>query len=139
MKISEIGNAARPKFASFNEIGDSYTIVLAEDPQLVVDPLNEDRQMLKLVGVDDDGFNWQINGRTQLPEAVAEAVYTAGASEIVVGGRLTVEFVGLEGRMKVYACQYKPPSDSAAQRRSRVAQREEPAHVSTRSAIHGGR
>ena len=114
MKISEIGNAARPKFASFNEIGDSYTLVLTEDPELVTDPLNEDRQMLKIVGTDDNGFNWQVNGRTQLPEAVAEAVYAAGANEITVGGRLTVEFVGLEGRMKVYSCQYKPPSDSKA-------------------------
>ncbi len=114
MKISELGNAARPKFATFNEIGDSYTLTLTGDPELVIDPLNEDRQMLKIVGVDDYGLNWQINGRTQLPEAVVEAVGDAGANEIVTGGRLTVEFVGLEGRMKVYSCQYKPPAESKA-------------------------
>ena len=114
MKIDKFASA-RTTFTTFENIGDSYTLTLTEEPALVVDPLNEDRQMVTFIGVDDSGKPWQINGRTQLPEAVAEAVNAAGVDEIVAGGRLTVTFVDTRGRMKVYDAQYKPPVTKAAQ------------------------
>ena len=112
MKIDKLANAARATFATFENIGDSYILTLTEEPEVVADPLNDGSEMLKIVGDDDSGNSWQINGRTQLPEAVAKAVRDAGVDEIVVGGRLTVEFIDTRGRMKVYGAEYKPPAES---------------------------
>jgi hypothetical protein len=113
LKIDKFANTAMPTFATFEDIGDSYTLTLTEEPEFVTDPLKEDREMLKIVGDDDSGNSWQINGRTQLPEAVGRAVKDAGVDEIVVGGRLTVTFVDTRGRMKMYRATYEPPSSEA--------------------------
>ncbi len=68
--------------------------------------------MLKIVGQDDRNVYWQLNARSQMPDAIFDAIIDAG--EIVVGGRLTVTFAELRGKTKIYEAAYQPPSLGAS-------------------------
>lgn len=72
---------------------------------------------------DDDGLrNLYVSGgfkRASLQKAVADAIRTAKASGLAVGGRLAVKFTGEEppqkkgmNPAKLYAAKYTPPSDA---------------------------
>lgn len=113
MKLESFSNANRPRIATFGELGDRYTLTIVEDPEWVTDPLNSDRQVLRVVGQDDHGIYWQINARTQMPDAIFDAAIAADVEEIVTGGRLTVEWAESRGNTKVYTATYKPPSEAA--------------------------
>jgi hypothetical protein len=114
MKLNEFSSADRPKIATFAELGDGYELTLAHEPEWVADSFNPDRKMLKIIGQDDHGVFWQINGRTQMPDAIVDAALAAGVEEIVPGGRLTVTWAESREKRKVYACAYAPPSDEKA-------------------------
>jgi hypothetical protein len=111
MKLEQFSNADRPRIATFGEPGDRYTLTIIEEPEWVTDSLNADRQMLKVVGQDDHGVYWQLNARTQMPDAIFDAAVDANVEEIVAGGRLTIEWAESRGNTKVYRCVYEPPAD----------------------------
>jgi hypothetical protein len=114
VKIDQFSNASRPRIARFNEIGDAYDLTLTKDPQWVDDPANSGEQLLRIVGQDDRNIYWQVRARSQMPDAIFDAMLDADVDEIVVGGRLRVEFVEYHGQAKIYGATYKPPADSAA-------------------------
>jgi hypothetical protein len=111
MKIDQFSNAGRPRIARYNELGDRYALTISEEPEWIEDPLNAGRQMLKIVGQDDHGIYRQFNGRSQMPDAIFDALVEAGVEEIVIGGRLTVEWVESRGNTKIYKATYEPPPD----------------------------
>ena len=117
MKIDQFSNASRPRTARFNEIGDRYSLIIVSDPEWVDDPYKSDEDktdepMLKVVGQDDRNIYWQLRARNQMVDAIFDAILTAGVEEIVIGGRLTVEWVEWRGKAKVYKVTYEPPADS---------------------------
>jgi hypothetical protein len=112
MKIDQFSNASRPRIARYNELSDRYTLTIVEEPEWIDDPLNSDRQMLKIVGQDGHGVYRQFNARSQMPDAIFDALVDAGVEEIVIGGRLTVEWVESRGNTKIYKASYEPPADS---------------------------
>ncbi|OBJ00361.1 hypothetical protein A5660_25035 [Mycobacterium alsense] len=112
MKLNAFSSPERPTLAKFDGIGDAYGGVIVKEPGFREDPLHPDTQMLVVVILADNGVHYQLNGRTQMPDAVQAAVVEAGTDSLDVGGHLTVEFVELKGKAKIYRAQYKPPHSS---------------------------
>ena len=108
MELAQFSNLYRPQFAKFDDLGDKYSGTVVLEPEWVTDPLDSDRQMLKIVVQDDRGVYWQINGRTLLPDAIFDALVAADAGELEVGARLEIEFVGMHGKAKIYSAVYEP-------------------------------
>jgi hypothetical protein len=111
MKRNQFSNLDRPRFATFNEIGDHIEGVIVNEPQWIEDPLNSERQMLKIVLQSDSGVYWQLNARTQMPTAIDDALEAAEVDEIVAGGRLAVELAEFKSTTKIYKATYTPPDD----------------------------
>lgn len=107
MKI--VPSLERPRFCKFDALGDRYSGTIVVDPQWVSDPLDASREVWKIVFQDDRGVYWQLNARTQMPNAIEDAVITAGTDEIEIGGELAVEWVDTRGNTKVYRATYTPP------------------------------
>lgn len=114
MKISEF-TTANPA-AKFEKIGDEVAGVLVEEPSLELDKFGSGAQVLVLSVLCKDGITRRLYARSQMNEAIGEAVLNAGVDEIACGGKLSVMFVGEKptgvGRnpMKVYQAQYRAPS-----------------------------
>lgn len=129
------------KSAKFAQIGDTVEGVIVDQPELrqrtSIDdgkPLTWDDgspQMQLVVRLqtdlrddaEDDGIrNLYVSGgfkRASLQKAVADAVRTAGAKGLAVGGRLKVGFTGEEppqkrgmSPAKLYQARYTPPTDT---------------------------
>ncbi len=109
MKIS---SSNHPRIARFNEIGDSYSVTVTEDPKWVEDQNNAGSEVLEVIGRDDRDIYWRILARTQMPDAIFDAVAAAGADEILTGARLTVTWTETRGNTKIYKATYEPPADS---------------------------
>ncbi len=107
MELAQFSNIGRPRFAKFDDFGDKYSGTVVLEPEWVTDPLDSDRQMLKILLQDDRGVYWQVNGRTLLPDAIFDALIAADADELQVGGRLEIEFVGMHGKAKIYSAVYE--------------------------------
>jgi hypothetical protein len=108
MELAQFSNLERPRFAKFDDLGTLYAGVIVEEPEWVVDPLDPDRQMLKVVIQDDRGVYWQINCRTNLQvDSIFDALIAANADGLEVGARLEIEFIDWRGRSKVYRCVYE--------------------------------
>jgi hypothetical protein len=117
MKIDQFSNDSRPRTARFNEPGDRHSLTIDREPEWVDDPYKSDEQksdepMLKVVGQDDRNIYWQLRARSGMADAIFDAILDAGVEEIVIGGRLTVEFVEWRGKAKAYKAWYEPPADS---------------------------
>ena len=129
------------KSAKFENVGDTVTGTIAAPPELRQQTDiktgapkfwdNGDPQMQLVVklqtaereDVEDDGIrNLYVSGgfkRASLQKAVADAVRSAGAKGLEVGGTLAVKFTGEEppqtkgfNPAKLYAAKYTPPTDS---------------------------
>jgi hypothetical protein len=119
VKIEQFSNASKPRIARFAELGDNYTLAITHEPEWIDDPFRSDEDkdkpdepMLKVVGQDHRNIYWQLRAKTQMLDAIFDAILAAGVEEIVVGGRLTVEWVEWRGKAKVYKVTYEPPADS---------------------------
>jgi hypothetical protein len=117
VKIDQFSNASRPRIARFNELGDNYSLVITHELEWIDDPFKSDddksdEPMLKVVGQDHRNIYWQLRARTQMLDAIFDAILAAGVEEIVIGGRLTVEWVEWRGKAKVYKVTYEPPAGS---------------------------
>jgi hypothetical protein len=112
----KISSSTHPRIARFNEIGDSYSVTVTEDPRWIDDQNNPGNEILEIIGKDDRDIYWRILARTQMPDAIFDAVAKAGADEILLGGRVTVTWTELRGNTKIYKATYEPPvnSDSEA-------------------------
>ena len=129
------------KSAKFETIGDTVTGTIVATPELRQqtdlasgkpktwdngDPVMQLVIKLQTTGredAEDDGVrNLYVSGgfkRASLQKAVADAVRTAKASGLAVGGTLAVKFTGEEppatkgfSPAKLYAAKYTPPSDA---------------------------
>lgn len=109
MKI--VSSLDRPRFCKFDQLGDKYSGTIVLDPQWVADPLDPSREVWKIVFHDDRGVYLQLNARTQMPNAIEDAVFAAGTDEIEVGGELEIEWVETRGNTKVYRATYTPPPE----------------------------
>jgi hypothetical protein len=114
MKLSDFTSIDQPAIATFEETGDSHTGTIVKEPEWQDDPRNPDRKVLVIVLRTDQGIYRQINARTQMPDAIFNAVTRAGVEELAVGGRLTVTFSEYRGQAKIYTATYEPPEESAA-------------------------
>jgi hypothetical protein len=108
----KISSSNHPRIARFAEIGDYYDLVIVEDPKWIDDPSNPGNEILEVIGQDDRDIYWRILARTQMPDAIFDAVAEAGADEILRGSRLRVEFIELRGNTKIYKATYKPSAGS---------------------------
>lgn len=113
MKLSDLSTIERPAIARFNDTDDSYSGVIVKEPEWQDDQANNGKQMLVIAIKDDKGIFWQINARTQMPDAIRDAVIAADAEALEVGGHLTVTFVEYSGQAKIYRAVYEPPQESA--------------------------
>jgi hypothetical protein len=114
MKLNQFSNASRPRIATFNAFEDEYDIVITEEPKWTEDLKDATKEVLEVVGQDDRSIYWKIIARTQMPDAVFDAITEAGVEEILVGGRLRVRYVDNRGQTKIYQAWYTPPDDSEA-------------------------
>jgi hypothetical protein len=113
MKLNQFSSAERPTLAKFPNFGDSYSGTIAKEPEWRNDPLNDGQQMLVVVIEHDNGVFYQINGRTQMPDAIRDAVIDADSEELEPGGRLTVTYAKDQGNAKIYTAHYEPPQSEA--------------------------
>ena len=111
MKLEDLSNPDRPITATFTEIGDSCSGCIASEPAWEADQFDTSKRVLVVVLRADTGVHYRLYGRTQMPDAIAEAVVDAGAEALGVGGKLTVEFITNKGNMKVFKASYEPPAD----------------------------
>jgi hypothetical protein len=111
MRLDTFSNADRPRYVTFPELGATHTITIVEDPSWITDRLNADRELLKVIGQDTHGVYWQLNARSQMPDAIHDAIVAAGVDEILVGGELTVKWVDTRGQTKIYEATYQPPAN----------------------------
>ena len=109
MKLNQFSNLAQPRIAVFKELHDKYNGVIVDGPQWITDPLDSAKELLRTVIQDDRGLYWAFMARTQMPDAIYDAVVAAGVDEIEVGGHLEIEWVETRGNTKVYAATYTPP------------------------------
>ena len=114
MKLNEFSSADRPVIAKFEELGDYFAGIIIKEPEWQDDPANAGKEMLVVVIQTDKGLYVQINGRTQMPRALMDAVADADVDEMVAGGHLTVTFIEWSGQAKIYKAVYEPPQEQAA-------------------------
>lgn len=114
MKLEDLSNPDRPITATFTEIGDSCSGWIASEPAWEADQFDTTKRVLVVVLRADTGVHYRLYGRTQMPDAIAEAVVEAKAEELEVGGKLTVKFVANKGNMKVFSASYQPPESESA-------------------------
>ena len=109
MDLAQFSNLERPRYARFDDLGTRYAGVIVEEPEWVVDPLDPDHQMLKIVIQDDRGVYWQVNGRSNLLiDGILDALIAADARGLEIGGHLEIEFVAVRGKAKIYTSVYEP-------------------------------
>ena len=87
MKLNQFSNLAQPRIAVFKELHDKYNGVIVDGPQWITDPLDSAKELLRTVIQDDRGLYWAFMARTQMPDAIYDAVVAAGVDEIEVGGQ----------------------------------------------------
>ena len=114
MKLNRFNNLSRPRIATFENPGDCHSGTIVEDPNWIPDPLDTSRECLKVLVQDDFGVYWQFHARTQMPDAIHDAVVAAGQDELAVGGRLTVRWVESRGNKKIYHALYAAPDNEKA-------------------------
>jgi hypothetical protein len=114
MKLNAFSSVDRPTIAKFTDLGDSYTGTIATEPEWRDDPFKEHQQMLVIVIECGNGVFYQINGRTQMPDAIRDAMVDANCEELEPGGQLTVTYTRDAGNAKIYAAVYVPPAAEKA-------------------------
>ncbi len=114
MKLNQFSSPDRPTIAKFSDFGDSNGGIIAKEPEFQDDPLNDGQQMLVVVVAHDNGVFYQLNARTQMPDAMRDAVIAAGCEELEPGGRLTVTYSKNQGNAKIYTAEYEPPQSEAS-------------------------
>ncbi len=114
MKLNQFSSIDRPTNAKFPDFGDSYSGTIAKEPEWKDDPLNDGEQVLVVVLAHENGVFYQINARTQMPDAIRDAVIAADCEELAPGGHLTVTYVKNQGNAKIYEAVYEPPQEQVA-------------------------
>lgn len=90
MDISEFYDTDKGAVVKFAAIGDSADGAIRSDPKMMPSKYDPDDKVLIAPLLSDDGEKQDIFAGRQLQQRIAEAVIAAGATELAVGGRLTV-------------------------------------------------
>jgi hypothetical protein len=107
MKLSEIAKG-RPIICRFDDIDDGHAGDITKEPVWQENPYDTATEML-VVMLEDKGLVYELRVRSQMVDAVRDAVAAAGAESLEVGGHLSVTFTGYRGKLKLYAATYEPP------------------------------
>jgi hypothetical protein len=107
MKLSEIAKG-RPIICRFDDLDDSHGGVITKEPAWQENPYDSATEML-VVMLEDKGLIYELRVRSQMVDAVRDAVAAAGAESLEIGGYLSVTFTGYRGKLKLYAAVYEPP------------------------------
>jgi hypothetical protein len=97
MDISEFYDTDKGTAVKFAAIGDSTDGVIRSDPKIMPSKYDPNDKVLVVALLTDDGEKQDIFAGRQLQQRIAEAVIDAKATDLAVGGRLTI--VRVDDRM----------------------------------------
>lgn len=110
MRINDIPKGDRPPYAQFDEVGICYSGPILSEPELRQDPHDLEKTVLVVPIRAADGFPCDIWMRSpQMRSEFIASVAAVGEEEVVPGGHLSVTFVRLENRTKIYSVVYTAP------------------------------
>lgn len=109
MKLSDLAKG-RTVVCRFDDIDDSNSGTITEEPVWQPNPYDTDKEML-VVKLASEGLVYELRVRSQMVDAIFDAVKAAGAKSLEPGGFLGVTFVGFKGQLKLYKAVYELPDD----------------------------
>lgn len=109
MKLSDIAKG-RPVICRFDDLDDHHAGTIAKEPKWQEDPYDSTKEIL-VVMLADKGLTYELRVRSQMIDAVRDAVATTGEESMEVGGHLDVTFTGYRDKLKLYKVVYEPPDD----------------------------
>jgi hypothetical protein len=112
MKLSDIAKG-RPVICRFDGLDDSHSGIITKEPKWQEDPYDSAKEVL-VVMLADKGLTYELRVRSQMIDAVRDAVAAAWEESLEVGGFLSVTFTGFKGQLKLYAATYEPPDTGCA-------------------------
>ena len=117
--LASSAGSKHPGF-KFENIGDTIKGVVSEQPRVldvsVLGKPGETERKMVVAVTDEGGDTWALwVKRSQMAQAINDAIEAAGSSGLEVGGRLAVKFseerdTGKPSKMKVFTAQYQPPT-----------------------------
>jgi hypothetical protein len=113
MKLSDI-TKGRPVICRFDDIDDHHGGTIVKEPQYQENPYDSAKEMLVII-LENEALTLELRARSQMIDAITDAVLAAGEKSVAVGGYLDVTFIGYRGQLKLYKAVYEPPG---ADRRS---------------------
>lgn len=109
MKLSDVARG-RSVICRFDDLDDNHAGFITKEPKWQEDPYDSAKEVL-IVMLADKGLTYELRVRSQMVDAVLDAVTAAGAESLEVGGYLSVTFYGYKGQLKLYKATYEPPED----------------------------
>ena len=107
MKLSDIAKG-RPIICRFDDPDDSHSGIVTKEPKWQEDPYDSAKEVL-VVMLENKGLTYELRVRSQMVDAVRDAVAAAGEESLEVGGFLSVVHYGLRGNLKLYKATYEAP------------------------------